>query len=98
MEGREQGRKDDREEGMKEGKMEGREEGQMEERKRTQEGKWAGLHPSAGRFWPTGRMFDTPALQGQICPSRKEGRKQGKKDGRRREQRKRGGGEEGRKN
>ena len=25
--------------------------------------KWAELDHLAGRFWPTGRMFDTPALE-----------------------------------
>ena len=35
----------------------------MEGRKRTQEGKWAGLHPSAGVFWPAGRMFGSPGVE-----------------------------------
>ena len=43
-----EGRKKSRKEGWKEGKEE--------------EGNWAGLDLLAGRFWPTGRMFDTPAL------------------------------------
>ena len=61
-----EGRKEKRQGGRNEGKMEGREEGQMDGRKegkeKRQEGKWAEVDPSAGRFWPTGRMFDTPDI------------------------------------
>ena len=55
--GRKDGRK--RREDKKEGK-EGRKEGKEEE------GNWAGLDLSAGRFWPTGRMFDTPDLHAEF--------------------------------
>ena len=70
MEGRVQGTKEGkkgRKEIWKEGGREEREEGQKEgrrdeKREERKEGKWARLNPSAGQFWPTGRMFDTPGL------------------------------------
>ena len=49
-------RKERWKEGRKEKKI-GRKEGKEEE------GNWARLNLTAGRIWPTGRMFDTPALE-----------------------------------
>ena len=65
MEGRKEGRNKERIKGSRKDRWkEGQKEERKEGRKRTPEGTWAGVHPLAGRFWPTGCMFDTPALKG----------------------------------
>ena len=53
----------------KKGRKERRTDDRREGRKRRQEGKWAGLDALAGRFWPTGRMFDTPGLNTPTPPT-----------------------------
>ena len=54
---------EEREEGRKEGRTDGRKENR-------QEGKWARLDTSAGRFWPTGRMFVIPDLDLSLAVQR----------------------------
>ena len=66
----------------------------MEGRKRALDGKWADLHPSAGRIWPAGHMFYTPGLEDvwerlssklhQRTKKRRKERKERKKERRRR--------------
>ena len=71
MEGRD-GRKEGRNDRLKEEKEKIRQEkktGKKKGRKdrwkkgKEAEGNWAGLDLSVGRFWPTGLMFNTPALE-----------------------------------